>query len=128
MGIQIIMALLTINSAQFNLPKNLLASICYTESTYNVSAVHHDDGGSDSLGLCQIKLETAKEFGFKGTQRQLMNPYWNTYYAAKYLHHEILRYHGVIVKAVIAYNRGSAGNLIRTEYSNRVLARWRLQK
>lgn len=107
----------------FNLPPELLSSLCFIESTHNISAVHKDDGGSNSVGICQVKLSTAQWLGFKGTEEQLMNPETNVYYAAKYLAHQIKRYNN-IDRAVISYNQGSAGNLTQTEYSNKVLTKW----
>jgi soluble lytic murein transglycosylase-like protein len=128
MTIKLIIALISINTAQFQLPKGLLRSVCTIESSLKPMAVHHDDGGSDSLGLCQIKIETAKEFGFRGTRRQLMNPYWNTYYAAKYLKHQIARYHGNLSEALVAYNWGSSHGVTSDSYSKKIISLWKGQK
>lgn len=111
-------------SAQFNLPPNLLSSLCYVESTHNIEAIHYDDGGSNSVGICQIKLRTAQNLGFEGTEQDLMDPYTNIYYAAKYLSHQHKRYHGNIEKSLIAYNMGSAKDLTTTPYSAKVLKIW----
>lgn len=112
-------------SAQFNLPPDLLSSLCYIESKHNINVVHYDDGGSDSIGICQIKFETAKSLGFTGTQELLMNPRINIFYAAKYLDYQRRRYHGSISKAIVAYNRGNANGLTYTEYSYKVIKQWR---
>ena len=117
----VILSIIVTATTTFNLPTNLLMAVCYTESKLDPQAVHHDDGGSDSLGLCQIKLSTAQWLGFTGTREQLMNPETNAYYSAKYLKHQLLRYNNNITKAIIAYNRGSAGDLKSTEYSAKVL-------
>lgn len=91
----------------FNLSPGLLSSICYVESTHKVRAIHVNDGGSDSLGLCQIKLTTAKSFGYKGTAKELHNsPFINAYYAGKYIRHQLNRYNGDVIKAIAAYNAG----------------------
>lgn len=116
--------LFMINTAQFNLPTGLLSSVCFIESSYNINAVHKDDGGTDSLGVCQIKYSTAKWLGFKGSKRDLMEPSVNVYYAAKYLNKNLKRYQQNSVKAIIAYNKGNANNLTTTRYSRRVLRRW----
>lgn len=118
-------ALFITATAHFNLPPGLLESLCFIESRHEVSAIHRDDGGSDSLGVCQVKYNTAKWLGFKGNEQQLMDPKVNIYYSAKYLSHNLKRYNGNIEKSVIAYNRGSAGNLSRTQYSEKVLTQWR---
>ncbi len=113
-------------STQFSLPPNLLSSLCYVESRHNISVVHEHDGGDSSIGICQIKLKTAKYLGFKGTEKQLLDPKTNIYYAAKYLAYQRTRYHGDIKKAIIAYNKGHAGHLTKTPYSDKVLYTWRL--
>lgn len=92
-------------SNQLNLPNNLLRAVCFVESSHNAKAIHLNDGKGDSLGLCQIKLATAKMAGFKGTQTQLMDPLVNAYYAGLYLKKQINKYGGVRA-GVIAYNRG----------------------
>lgn len=120
-----LLVLFTTISVQNELPPGLLKSLCYVESKHNIHAIHHDDGGADSLGVCQIKYATAKEMGFKGTVKQLMEPRTNVKFAAKYLKHQIKRYHGNINKAVIAYNKGHAGDLTTTKYMRKVYKQWR---
>lgn len=85
-----------------------------------------DDGGSPSIGLCQVKLKTSKWLGYKGTEKQLLNPTVNAYYAAKYLKYQLKRYNGNTEKALIAYNRGNAKGLTRTEYSAKIMIHWGL--
>lgn len=92
---------------KFDLPKGLLSAICYIESKHDPEAVNQDDGDSESLGICQIKEETARSIGFKGTKEQLMRPRTNVYYAAKYLKQQLNRYDNNAMKAVAAYNAGS---------------------
>lgn len=113
-----------LTSAQFNLPPNLLSSLCYIESKHDITAVHHDDGTTDSLGVCQIKLQTAKELGFKSTAKDLMDPKTNIYYAGKYLNHQLHRYNDTR-RAVIAYNMGSAKALTSSKYQRKVYTYWR---
>lgn len=112
-------------SARYSIPQDLLSSLCYVESKHNIHAIHKDDGGANSLGICQIKLQTARGMGFRGTEKQLMNPATNIKYAAKYLKHNIRRYHGSINKAVISYNLGHAGDLTSTKYMRKVYKQWR---
>jgi soluble lytic murein transglycosylase-like protein len=111
-------------SNQYGLPPELLSSLCFVESKHKISAIHHDDGGSESLGLCQIKFNTAKSLGFRGTPNQLMEPKYNIKYAAKYLSNQIKRYDSV-KRGVIAYNRGNAGGLTSSKYQIKVYKRWR---
>src|SRR5277367_6027595 len=86
----------------YNLPAGLLESLCYVESNHKVWAVHVDDGGSDSIGICQVKSSTAQDLHFNVTDKELFNPDINIEIAAFYLNHLIHRYHSVR-KAVIAY-------------------------
>lgn len=111
-------------SSTYHIPAGLLESMCWVESKHNVNAIHIDDGKSSSLGECQIKHSTAKWLGFEGSEQDLMNPRTNIYYAAKYLSYQIKRYRH-IEKAVISYNQGHAGDLLRTKYSTKVMSRWR---
>lgn len=107
---------------QFNLPPNMLSAVCFTESSFNISAIHYNDGSTDSYGICQIKLETAQWLGFQGSIEELMRPRTNIYYAGKYLSYNLHRYHGNMHRALTAYNRGNARGLLYSEYSTRVLA------
>jgi soluble lytic murein transglycosylase-like protein len=118
----ILLMFLTI-SQQHHLPPHLLSSLCYIESKHDVAAIHHDDGGADSLGICQIKLQTAREMGYKGTKQQLMQPSTNIRYAAKYLRYQIRRY-GSIERAVVAYNKGNARDLTTSRYQRKVFNKW----
>jgi len=120
-----ISALFLAASIQFSLPQGLLDSICWVETKHDVSAIHYQDGSSNSIGICQIKWNTAKDLGFKGTEQQLLNPKTNIFYAAKYLQYQFLRYNGDIEKTIVAYNQGSVKLLTQTAYSRRVIQHWR---
>lgn len=90
----------------FDLPKGLQSALCFVESTHRAHVVNKDDGKSSSIGLCQIKLATARMMGYKGTAAQLKNPRINAYFSAKYLKWQIDRYDWDIDKAIAAYNAG----------------------
>jgi hypothetical protein len=126
-NIILVIAFLT-TSHQQKLPPMLLSSLCYVESRHHADTIHHDDGGTDSLGTCQVKLATAQWLGFKGTEKQLMEPRTNIHYAGLYLRYQLTRYHGDVTKAVITYNRGNAKGLTSTAYSDKVLKQWREHK
>ena len=111
-------------SLQYGLPSGLLSSLCYVESKHDIQAFHKDDGHSNSVGVCQIKLQTAKHLGFKGTEKQLMIPQNNIKYAAKYLSHQIKRYNGNLTYGIISYNMGSRKNFTNTKYSIKVNKQW----
>jgi soluble lytic murein transglycosylase-like protein len=103
-------------------------ALCKVESKLDPTAIHHDDGATDSLGICQIKIATAKMMGFNGSEEDLMDPETNIYYAAKYLSHQIFRYNGSVYKGIVSYNTGSVKNLIQTEYADKVIVEWRTSK
>ena len=117
--------LFSLTSAQFNLPTNLLSSLCYVESKHDINAIHVDDGTSNSVGICQIKWSTAKWLGFKGTEKQLMDPKTNIHYAGKFLKYQQTRYKST-TKAIIAYNIGNAKGLLSTKYSAKVIKQWEI--
>lgn len=119
-----LLALFTTATIQFSLPPGLLASLCFVESKHDITAIHEDDGDSNSVGVCQIKLKTAQWFGFQGTEKDLMRPAVNIYYAAAYLSYQQRRYKGDITKAIIAYNIGNAKGLTQTQYSIKVIGQW----
>lgn len=120
----ILSLLFTAATNTFNLPPGLINSVCYVETTHNVHAINENDGGSPSIGICQVKLKTAKWLGFDGTEKELMRPSVNIFYAAKYLAKQHKRYGGDSAKAVIAYNMGSAKMLTSTSYSDKVFKHW----
>lgn len=116
-------------STTFSLPPGLLSALCFVESNHKVHAVNYDDGGSDSIGVCQIKLHTARLVGFKGTEKQLRRPEVNAYYAGAYLRYQLDRYDGDIRKAVAAYNAGThrenhRGQTLNRRYVSKVLSAW----
>jgi soluble lytic murein transglycosylase-like protein len=120
-----LMVLFTTTSLQLGLPANLLSSICFVETRHNTNAIHYNDGGEDSIGICQIHLSTARHMGFKGTAQELLNPKTNIWYAGLYLKHQIKRYRNAYNRAIIAYNRGNARGLTATNYSDKVFKTWR---
>lgn len=100
-------ALFMAATTTYHLPPGLLRALCFVESKGIPSAVHHDDGSQDSLGVCQVQHRTAKFMGFEGTEADLMLPAINIDYSARYLRYQLVRYHGDVLKAVSAYNVGS---------------------
>lgn len=84
----------------------LLLAICTQESNLTNAYVLHD-GGSPSIGVCQLKYETAKMVGFRGRANDLMNPKTNATFAARYLAFQQERYGDDWHKIAAAYNAGS---------------------
>lgn len=85
---------------------SLLLAICTQESNLTNAYVMHDNG-SPSIGVCQLKYGTAQMLGFKGRPMDLMNPYTNASYAAKYLRYQQARYGNDWHKLAASYNAGS---------------------
>lgn len=113
----------------FNLPQGLLGGLCFVESSHNIRAMHLNDGGADSVGVCQIKLGTARLLGFKGSARELKVPSVNVYYAGKYLRYQLDRYDGDLRKGVSAYNSGTHrvneyGQTKNRKYVAKVMQAW----
>lgn len=115
----------------FNLPPGLQSAVCYVESHHDPRAMHIDDGGSASIGICEVKLSTARLLGFKGSETELKAPKTNIYYSASYLSYQLRRYHGDVHKAVAAYNAGTwrmstinAHMAINEKYVQKVLSAW----
>lgn len=93
----------------FALPPGLLSAMCYAESRHRPAVINQHDGGSPSIGLCQMKVDTAKLLGFTGGVKELQDPLTNAFYAGKYLRKQLDRYNGNIPNAIGAYNAGPKG-------------------
>jgi soluble lytic murein transglycosylase-like protein len=87
-------------------PGSLLLAICTTESKLN-NIIVFNDGNSPSVGVCQVKTNTARMFGFKGKTKELMRPRTNIKYAAQYLRYQLDRYNDDWCKATAAFNSGT---------------------
>jgi soluble lytic murein transglycosylase-like protein len=124
-----LMLLFIQTTTTLNLPTGVLGALCYVESNHNVRAMHLNDGGADSVGVCQIKLGTARLLGFKGSARELKIPIVNVYYAGKYLRSQLDRYNGDLRKGISAYNAGTHrvneyGQTKNRKYVAKVLQAW----
>ena len=84
----------------------ILLAICTHESGLKNITTQHD-GGSPSIGICQVKYETAKMLGFTGEASGLENPKTNAKWAAEYLKYQYERYDHNWHKTISAYNAGS---------------------
>lgn len=128
MNAALILTFVTVTQT-FKLPPGLLSAVCFTESRHNVRAYVHNDGGSPSVGVCQLKLSTAKLVGFRGNEKDLANPTVNVYYAGAYLRRCLSRYDNDLRKGVAAYNAGAhrvddSGRTKNWKYVSKVLVAW----
>lgn len=94
----------------------LLLAVCSHESNNFTLKYNANDRGSESLGICQVKLATARMLGFKGSTKELMTDKMNAKFAAMYVKYQQNRYSVTDkmtdksqdwVKLVSAYNAGS---------------------
>lgn len=96
----------------------LMYSLCHTETRIR-NVINKYDGGSPSYGICQVKLNTARQFFSWIESKHLMNVYVNTFVAATYLKYQSERFKSPL-KGISAYN---AGRPIKSnvKYVNKVL-------
>ena len=111
---------------QFHLPSGLLTSVCYVETSHKPASIHYNDGTSNSIGICQIKLSASRQMGFKGTEADLLDPTTNIYYAGKFLSYQLKRYKGNIPRAVTAYNKGHSSSDGNSAYYGKVYEQWKI--
>ena len=90
----------------------LLVAVCSQETGLK-NITNYQDGTSDSIGVCQLKTDTANflvdNYHLKRhiTSESLSNPKTNAYFAALYLKYQLDRYNQNWYQAVAAYNAGS---------------------
>lgn len=106
---------------------SLLLAICMHETGLK-NVIVHQDGGSPTFGICQVKAETARMLGYEGKPEGLLNPEINAKYAALYLKKQLIRYDNDHKKAIAAYNAGRYNESIKypgkprnLKYLNKVL-------
>jgi soluble lytic murein transglycosylase-like protein len=95
-------ALISRYAATYAIPESLLHRVVRSESNYNPAARN-----GPFLGLMQIRYETAKSMGYKGTPLGLLDAEANLKFGAKYLRGAYL---------VAGYNADRAISLYRSGY------------
>lgn len=100
-------AIILTAAAKVKISGALLLAIC-THETNLTNVVTSHDGGSPSIGICQVKENTARMLGFKGIEKDLMIPSINAKWAARYLKYQMNRYgENDWCKLASAYNSGT---------------------
>jgi len=112
-------------SERWNIPKELICGIIYTESTFDSDAKRYEPKFYDryikkmklekeeaewratSWGLMQILGQTARENGYRGYREDLADPVVNLYYCCKFFVRLLRRYNGNKEHAISAYNQGN---------------------
>jgi hypothetical protein len=102
----------------------VLASICYNESTFQPQRVHLNDGGTNSYGLCQVKLAMARAMKYMGPVKGLLDASTNAVIAAKAMKYHQTRTRGSD-ETIAAYNAGRVirkkdGQLVNIKYVQKV--------
>lgn len=125
--------LITQYAEQFNVPAELISSICEVESHWNPYAIRFEpmyqyyDGQKamkdakrlfityeteimllkSSIGLCQVMGALARELGHESHLLELTDPKLNLFLASKHLGRLFKKYHGYLDDVIAAYNAGS---------------------
>jgi len=107
----------TFISDKLEIPVGLLAAMCSVESNHT-NAINWNDAGSPSVGICQMKVKTAKEVGCTASDR--LNPPKAVECAGRYLAKQHKRFKSWD-KALCYYNTGRP--LPSCEYSRKVKGR-----
>lgn len=84
-----------------HVPARLVMAVIRVESGMNPHAVH-----AGNFGLMQIRPQTARGMGYRGTARGLLNPATNVRYGAKYLALAWHKSHGNVCRALMGYQSG----------------------
>lgn len=109
-----IITILTTAAKVAGISPALLIAVCTVET--GLKNVHNlQDGGSASLGICQVKSGTARNLGViygdskmsKWTDEDLKNPEKNAKAAATYLKWQTERYGDGVCQLAASYNAGS---------------------
>lgn len=99
--------IITVAAKAAKISVTLLYAICAHESRDFTLDFSEYDNGSPSYSVCQVKMDTAKMFGFRGNPEQLRNAVIGVKYAALYLKYQQERYGENWIKLVSSYNAGS---------------------
>jgi len=104
--------------AKYGLPDGILAAIGTVESNNNHRAYVKEDGRGRkaSFGVMQIQLATARQMGFKGNPKELLQPRVNIEYSAAYLTWLLKRSNNNIAQALTCYNAGAHHTLCKTKH------------
>lgn len=116
---------------QFSLDWTVLYSICSVESDFpskgiaNANVITRNDGHGDSVGICQIKLKTARWIADNPMLDDiaLLQPQVNIYHAAMYLAWQFERYPWNVRCAISAYNGHRCLKSNQKTYVDKVLQR-----
>ena len=147
-----LLAAISLWSADLDLPDGLLHAIVLVESGGEICAMRYEphyrwlyrpeavkphssslsterEMQKFSYGPCQVMGGLAREMGHRGWLVELCGPL-GVEYGAKYLAKQSRRYNGDWLKAIAAYNAGSArpgkdgARFVNQRYVDKVVSRW----
>jgi soluble lytic murein transglycosylase-like protein len=102
-------------------PRALLEAVIHVESRGNAKAV----GRHGEIGLGQLRLQTARGMGFRGSRAELFKPSVNRHYTERYLDMALKRAGGRLCHAASLYNMGVGAKPRCTAYGKKVVAAMR---
>ncbi len=82
-------------------PARLVLAVMRVESSFNPHVVH-----AGNFGLMQIKPQTARGLGYRGSPRGLLDPATNLRYGVKYLALAWHKSRGNVCRALMGYQSG----------------------
>jgi soluble lytic murein transglycosylase-like protein len=98
-------------------PTSLVDAIIHVESGGNARA----KGRHGEIGLMQIKLQTARSVGYRGSREGLFHPATNVRYGTAYLDLALKRARGNLCHAASLYQMGVYARPRCTSYGRKVL-------
>lgn len=103
-----IRTLFTKAEQKYQLPNGILGAIAIVESNNNPLAFVKEDGRTrkSSYGILQLQLAAARQVGFKGKAKELLNTKTNIEYGARYLAWLLKVNRGDVAKSLIMWNAG----------------------
>lgn len=106
-------------SDHFKVERALMLGLIMWESGFNTNEQLFEKNVNDfSVGLCQVRYETAKGMGFKGKLADLFDPYTNVYYGARYLSERLHENNNNYPDSLSAYNAGHVSKNLLGQYTN----------
>ena len=109
-------------SKETNVPAYLIKAFVAVESGFNKNAVRKEPHRNDaSYGLIQILKKTAENYGFKGSEKDLQDPYTNLKYGAYFIK-TLMNSYSNLKDVIASYNAGfprkanNTTNIIKSIY------------
>lgn len=105
-------------ATEHNIPVAFALGLVKVESNFNPKI----RGAAGEYGLGQIKCQTAREVGFKGNCKELLDTETNLEYSFRYLNKALEKTDGNLCYAATLYNAGLYAKPRNSKYCRLVLA------